>query len=158
MPFANTTLSTIADPYDVFVAEPILILFDESRSALWHAMRLLGGYDACRLVDRCALLLEEDRLVSGKAWTLLERILSILSLEMTDDPERPYMGFFAVIDPSDPVVDEICLLTDRLGDAMAQAVERRALASRSQPRDAAARESTTGRCGRGGRLTTTGSA
>ena len=52
---------------------------------------------------------------------MLGQILAVLSLDHVDDPGLPYKGYFAAIDPGDPVVDEICLLTDELRGALKDA-------------------------------------
>lgn len=49
----------------------------------------------------------------------LQAMLDILSLEHVDDFDRPEAGYFAAIDPADPVVANICLLTDGLRAALA---------------------------------------
>lgn len=100
-------------------ADPILCFVAAHHEGLWHAARLLGGYESARLVDRCLELLTQDRRVAPRTKIMLDQILSILALDLVDDPDRPYMGYFAAIDPCDPVVEEICLLTDGLRDALA---------------------------------------
>lgn len=95
-------------------ADPVLAFFSSHYEGIWHAARLLGGYESARLVDRCAELLTQDRRVTKKTRVMLDQILALLSLEKAADPDRPFCGFFAVIDPLDPVVEEICLLTDGL--------------------------------------------
>ncbi|WP_417743702.1 hypothetical protein [Salipiger sp.] len=107
-----------------FAAKPVLSLFAASHLAIWHAVRLLGGYEAARLVDRCVGALERDNALSHRVQIMLAQILDILSLEDVHDPNQPYMGYFAAIDPSDPVVEEICLLTDALRDALDEAHRR----------------------------------
>ncbi|WP_292294422.1 hypothetical protein, partial [Marivita sp.] len=97
---------------------PILSLIRNRHAELWHANRMLGGYEACRLVDNCAARLEDLQYVDDRAWIMLNQIHAILGLEETDDPGKPYMGFFAAIDPNDPIVEEICILTDELRTAM----------------------------------------
>jgi hypothetical protein len=99
-------------------ADPVLSFFNMNRDGIWHAVRLLGGYESARIVDRCAELLARECRVIPRTRIMLDQILSVLSLEETDDPDFPFMGCFAVIDPSDPVVEEICLLTDGLRDAL----------------------------------------
>lgn len=113
-----------------FAAVPVLSFFEKHQSALWHAARLLGGYDASRLVDRCAERLEAERAVNPRVRMMLGQLLALLTLEHVHDPDRPQMGFFALIDPCDPVVAEICLLSDGLTDAMAQAEKRRVWAEK----------------------------
>ncbi|SDY25978.1 hypothetical protein [Citreimonas salinaria] len=102
--------------------DPILAYVSAHHEALWHAARLLGGYESARLVDRCAELLAQDRRVTSRTRMMLDQILAMLSLEEVDNPNLPYMGHFAVIDPLDPVVEEICLLTDGLRHELARTV------------------------------------
>lgn len=90
----------------------------EHHEGLWNAARLLGGFESARLVDRCAELLAGEGRLTSRTRTMLGQILSVLSLEQVEDPNLPYMWHFAVIDPLDPVVEEICLLTDELRDAL----------------------------------------
>ncbi|TMV14585.1 hypothetical protein [Arenibacterium halophilum] len=96
----------------------ILSFVSEHYEALWHAARLLGGYDSARLVDRCLERLTEDQTVTPRARIMLLQIMELLSLEQVDDPGQPYMGYFAAIDPCDPVVEEICLLTDQMREVL----------------------------------------
>jgi hypothetical protein len=107
-----------------FAAKPILTLFTERHSALWHAARLLGGYESARLVDRCVELLETEAVITNRVHIMLEQLIVLLSLKDVGDPEKPYMGHFVVIDPSDLVVDEICVLADELRDAVSDSKKR----------------------------------
>jgi hypothetical protein len=100
-------------------ADPVFSFINAHQEGLWHAARLLGGYESARLVDRCVELLEQDRFVTPRTRIMLHQILAILALDLVDDANRPYMGYFAVIDPLDPIVEEICLLTDGLRHALA---------------------------------------
>ena len=117
------------DPRSIFspdlaqdiTADPILCYVSAHQEGLWHAARLLGGYESARLVDRCVEVLAQDRCVTPRTLVMLDQILALLSLDKVDDPNLPYMGYFALIDPLDPVVAEICLLTDRLRDALERA-------------------------------------
>lgn len=112
-------------------SDPVLRFISANQDGLWHAVRLLGGYESARLVEQCVEHLGQDRRVTSRTRIMLGQILSVISLEKVDNPDLPYMGFFAVIDPSDPVVEEICLLTDGLGTALAEydALRQRAVRS-----------------------------
>ncbi|SEM81179.1 hypothetical protein [Palleronia pelagia] len=103
-----------ADIAQKISVDPVLNFVSRNYEGLWHAARLLGGYESARLVDRCVELLAQDQCVSQQARIMLDQILAVLSLEHVHDENLPYMGFFAVIDPCDPAVEEICLLTDGL--------------------------------------------
>ena len=98
--------------------EPILEFVSAHYEGLWHSARLLGGYEAARLVDRCQDLLVADGVPTSRTRLMLSQILAILSLDAVGDPESPYAGYFAKISPCDPVVEEICLLTDGLRDLL----------------------------------------
>lgn len=101
-------------------SDPVLRFVSTHQDGIWHAVRLLGGCESARLVEQCVEHLGQDRRLTPRTRIMLGQILSVLSLEKVDNPDLPYMGFFAVIDPSDPVVEEICLLTDGLGTAIAE--------------------------------------
>lgn len=45
-------------------------------------------------------------------------LLAILTLEHVHDCDRDESGYFAEIDPADPIVEDICLLADGLRDVM----------------------------------------
>lgn len=111
-----------------FAAVPVLGFVEKHQTALWLAARLLGGYEASRLVDRCAELLETERALNRRLQVMLEQLVALLTLEHVHNPERPQMGFFAVIDPADPAIAEICLLADGLQHALAEADKRLAWA------------------------------
>jgi len=106
------------DPGQETRADPAVLYILAHREGLWHAARLLGGYASTRLVDRCAELLARDQRLTPRTRIMLWQLLDLLSLERVDNPELPYMGYFALIDPLDPVIAEICLLTDGLRDAL----------------------------------------
>ena len=98
--------------------QPIHQFFQEHRQALRQAVRLLGGADAAVLVDELTDALTREPVASPRTMALLQELDDLLSLENVDDPDRVECGHFAEIDPSDPIVEEICLLTDGLHNAL----------------------------------------
>lgn len=62
--------------------------------------------------------LERQAPISRRSKRLLEDLLDLLQLKNVSNPYRTEMGHFSVIDPSDPVVEEICILTDGLAQAI----------------------------------------
>lgn len=100
---------------------PVHAFFDRNQNGLRHAARLLGGDVSMRLVDNIHEALQSDARIARRTRISLEQLLNLLRLENVGDPDRPEMGFFAVIDPSDPIVEEICLLTEGLTAALAEA-------------------------------------
>ncbi len=101
-------------------AAPVLAFFAEHQSALWHASRLIGGYEKARLVDALVQTLQQERRLTRRTRIMLDQLLAVLSLDFVDD-ECPAMGVFVPIDPEDPAVAEICLVTDGLRDAIDEA-------------------------------------
>ena len=87
------------------------------RDALRNAARLLGGYDATHLVDSIVDALDREYQPSRRTVGLLHDLEDLLALENVGDPDLAESGYFAVINPSDPVVEEICLLTDQFREA-----------------------------------------
>ncbi|SEJ30161.1 hypothetical protein SAMN05421762_0942 [Pseudooceanicola nitratireducens] len=88
------------------------------REALINAAALLGGSRGARL-SLDAL----DGLTSGisparRTRSELAALLELLSLENVHDETREEAARFAAIDPADPIVEEICELTDGLRDAL----------------------------------------
>ena len=58
-----------------------------------------------------------------------ENLDDLLSLEHVGDPDRTESGYFAAIDIYDPIIDDICLLTDGLRTAIAALPARQRLLS-----------------------------
>jgi hypothetical protein len=55
---------------------------------------------------------------SRRTINAIEEVLAILTLEYVDDFDRPEAAYFMTIDPSEPCVEDICLLTDDLETIM----------------------------------------
>ncbi|MCB1358666.1 MAG: hypothetical protein KDK53_19970 [Maritimibacter sp.] len=83
----------------------------ENADALANAAELLGGRAAC---SRTYRLLDDLRDTTGLTRRLHREIAALhrlLTLENVADPDRIECGYFAAIDPMDPAVEDICLLT-----------------------------------------------
>ncbi len=91
-----------------------------NKDGLWHAALLLGGGKAAKTVGQLVDDLDQPGPVSREARLRLEALLALLSLEHVSDQDRPEAGYFATIDPADPVVEDICLLTDGLAKAIGE--------------------------------------
>lgn len=107
-------ITTIA-PCPSSAAETALARFLLSHAEpLVSAAALLGGRPAVR---RTARLLEElvdaPRLTRRRRREIVE-LHRLLSLDRVNDPEGLEAACFAEIDPSSPVVEEICELTDAM--------------------------------------------
>lgn len=93
-------------------------LFHEQRGAFSSAARLLVGSQGARIVGEIVDSLQHAEPLSGRALFAIRRLLGILSLEHVHDHDGPDAALFASIDPTVPVVEDICLLADALRDAI----------------------------------------
>jgi hypothetical protein len=91
-----------------------------NKDDLWRAAHLLGGGKAAKSVSQLVDDLGQPGTVSRKVGLRLDALLALLCLEHVGDPDRPEAGYFSAIDPADPVVDDICLLTDGLAKAIGE--------------------------------------
>ncbi len=94
------------------------IFFEEHGSALLNAAALLGGSAAHR---RCLRLLSGISEVSSLTRALRQELVwlhRLVCLDLVGNPDAEETARFAMIDPLDPRVDEICLEADRLYDLL----------------------------------------
>ena len=88
--------------------------FEEYQDGLATAAELLAGKRGRRVVDTIMKGLDVDGALARVTWNALRDLLGILTLENVHDEDREEAALFAAIDPADPVVEEICLLSDGL--------------------------------------------
>lgn len=110
----------ITTPVCHFTADPLHVFIAQNSGALFHASRLLAGSSGAKCVTRVVDALSKAEPLTRATKKDLQAMLDILSLEHVDDFYRPEAGYFAAIDPADPVVADICLLTDGLREALAE--------------------------------------
>lgn len=111
---------------------PLRSFFEGHRQAIESAALLLGGERGARLARELADELSCDDAVSRRCRRRLGDLLDLFALEHVGDPNREAADYFARIDPSSPVVEEICLLTDMFRDAFEQAALDQPPASQSR--------------------------
>jgi len=97
---------------------PIHAFIETHQGALQNAAYLLSGSAGASLVNNITDTLSREWVPSRRTIGLLSDLKNILFLEHVDDPDRIESGCFAAIDPTDPVVEEICLLADGLAEAL----------------------------------------
>lgn len=96
---------------------PIRAFLAEQENALIHAAALLAGDSGKRLVN--SLSDRRDYLTNCRSTRRkLDDLRAILFLEHVHDDSRAEAGLFALIDPDDPVVADICLLADGFNNAL----------------------------------------
>lgn len=100
---------------------PLRALVAQRDDALINFASLLAGPRGARLAAAIADEVPRAPVITRRQHRLLLELLDILSLEHVDNPDRDECHRFARIDPADPVVAEICLLTDELREALAAA-------------------------------------
>jgi len=86
--------------------------------ALYAAADLLGGKRAARAVVELSERLARDPRPTRRTRQLAMDVLGVLALVNAHDDTRPEAGRFALLEPSDPRVEGICLLTDTLLEAV----------------------------------------
>lgn len=96
---------------------PLHKLFDERADALRGAAILLAGPRGGALVDDIVDDLLRSPSISRSTDQRLRALVDILALENVDIDGSEEAARFAAIDPADPVVEDICLLTDQLRNA-----------------------------------------
>jgi len=107
---------------------PIHRFIVEHQDALLYAAHLLGGSAGADIVHQISGALSRELVLSRRTTSLLSQLKDILFLENVDNPERVESGFFAAINPADPVVEDICLLADGLAQALSGSPTASALA------------------------------
>ncbi|WP_417599341.1 hypothetical protein [Pararhodobacter oceanensis] len=100
---------------------PIRAFIAAHREALGHAAVLLGGNRGAALINAIDTAFEQSGPITRRLTNLLLQLRDMLFLEHTHDMMLEDAGCFALIDPSDPVVEDICLLADGLDKALRQA-------------------------------------
>jgi hypothetical protein len=96
---------------------------DLNTGALYDAAALLAGARGVLIVDRIVEGLVDPEGPARRTIEALRDLRDILTLEHVDDLTRPEAYFFSAIDPSEPIVEEICLLSDHLETIMSDLVD-----------------------------------
>lgn len=124
----SPSLIACSDP-----AASLRLFFANHREGVVHAADLLGGRRGRRMA--CDLLedLASGRSISRRTWAQLSALLELFSLEHVHEFGTEECSRFASIDPSDPVVEKICVLTDGLRDALERATTTELPVSRRAP-------------------------
>ena len=85
---------------------------------LRNAAHVLGCDEGARLVDDLMECFNRAASPSRRTRRLVVSLHALLHLHNVHDESRAEAGYFAAIDPGDPVVEAICLLADGLSDAI----------------------------------------
>ena len=94
------------------------VFFATRREALCSAAMLLGGGDWQRRAARICDTAGDRAPLPRRFQHDVAELLGLVTLQHVDDADRIEAACFAAIDPADPVVEEIRLLSDRLQDVL----------------------------------------
>lgn len=90
----------------------------ENGEGLQNAALLLGGHPWLRRMQRLIDDVSSEPRVTRRIARELRELQALLHLEHVYDLERPESAYFAELDPAAPYVEEICLLTEALDEAL----------------------------------------
>jgi hypothetical protein len=96
----------------------LFLFLSENNEGLQNAALVLGGGLALKRVQYLLDHLSTSRELNRRARLDLVALHQLFTLEYVGDPEKLEAALFAEIDPADPMVEDICLLTDQLEDHM----------------------------------------
>ena len=88
----------------------------ENASALVSASGLLGGRGAVRRTAEAIEGVSTSAVLTRRLREHVRELYRLLSLQNVDVADSVEAAHFAQIDPSSPVIQEICLLTDELAE------------------------------------------
>lgn len=91
---------------------------DERCEAIQNAAYLLGGRPWLRRSQRLLDSLRNGSIATQRCIREAKALLDLFMLEHVHDLDRPESGYFALLDPEMPYVEEICLLADQLATAI----------------------------------------
>ncbi|HDY94510.1 MAG TPA: hypothetical protein ENH63_05035 [Sulfitobacter litoralis] len=96
----------------------VRLFFSEFGEATQNAILLLGGPSAHRRCLRLFTALREANSLTRRHKEELVRLHSVLMLDAFDGSEDGPFNLFVAIHPSDPIVEDLCLLADGLLDLL----------------------------------------
>jgi hypothetical protein len=96
----------------------LFAFFDAHEEALGDAAARLAGRKGASLVSSILAGLRQPGPLSQRLHRLLLELRELLFLQHVHDEEREESAYFAMLDPADPIVVDICLLADGLQTAM----------------------------------------
>lgn len=98
--------------------DPLCAFVDQHQDGLLNAATLLGGRRGAGLAQSVIDGLAERATPSRRILRALDELRDLLTLEHVHDFDRDEAAHFAAINPTDPRVEEICLLADGLCEAI----------------------------------------
>ncbi|MSU90599.1 hypothetical protein GE300_13400 [Rhodobacteraceae bacterium 2CG4] len=111
------------DHITTFTAPPCALddlraYLSDHRDALLDSAALLGDQPGVRLAQSVLDGFDTPGTPTRRTMRALDDLLDLLMLENVHDPDRIEAARFAMIDPANPIVEEVCLLADDLDDML----------------------------------------
>ena len=103
---------------NTLAASPLHQLLESSADALVHAAELLAGRRGLRLVSDLIDDLGSNPVPTRRVLETADELLQVLSLDCADILGSEEAARFSAIAPWDPIVEDICLLTEALAAAI----------------------------------------
>lgn len=97
------------------------VYFQDNDEALGHAAVLLGGRRGARLINAVREALSHHRPFTRRLRRQLLELRNLLFLEYAHNDDWGDGTGFALLEPDDPIVPEICFLADGLEQALQDA-------------------------------------
>jgi len=97
------------------------VYFQDNGEALGHAAVLLGGRRGARLINAVREALSHHRPFTRRLRRQLLELRNLLFLEYAYNDDWGDGTGFALLEPDDPIVPEICFLADGLEQALQDA-------------------------------------
>lgn len=98
----------------------VRMFFDEHGEAIANATQTLGGPAASARYFVLAQAVRETLRLTRTQRRQLVDIHRLMTLQNVGDPDRIETQLFAKIHPESPIIDDICLLSDRLQELLVQ--------------------------------------
>lgn len=108
--------------YHINIPASLLVFLawlSEHADALLNASQLLGGVRAARRTARLLEDLRREPSLNTRVRRELQALRDLVSLEHVEDPDREECAFFALLNPADPVVYDLCMLKEGLDQHLA---------------------------------------
>jgi len=114
-----TKINSAADTRSVTAGELALRTFlTEYCEALGHAAVLLADRRGAKLINAIGDGLNQSGPLTRRMHRLLLELRGLLFLEHAYGDDYDDVSFFAMLDPEDPIVTELCILADSLDEAL----------------------------------------
>ncbi len=108
------------NPIQTRTATAVHLFVQDHSEGIQNAALLLGGRPELRRAMRVNDDLSMAPQIASRTLRDIDALLDLLTLQHVHDEQRPEAAYFAMLDPAQPYVEEICLLADGLNKAIGE--------------------------------------